>query len=832
MKGRKLWIAALMAALVILLVPSALAQVGVEAEMGYENAITYLAAMPLRVRLTNDGADAELTVAVNLTRSQTEYDRYEYPVTLASGAEMRLTLPVRVTYKQAEYTVEVWQEGQLIASRAVKPQQVISPSTLLVGLLSDQPQSLRYLNINENNDQLMRGEYWQTLALDRDSFPDSLEMLRAFRILAVDGFDVTALSAAQQTALRQWLREGGIVILGGGAGASASLRGFGALNGITAQSPWQEPRVDAALRDALAGGQFGLNVQEQLSAPSLLATLIGGSGTVAEISGKPLLDRCAVGKGVVYTAAFSLSERPLSAWGGMTGLWQRLLLTYDQGLYTRIAREQQDYYSIYNSGDQYIDTWLLRQMPLSNPDPVWAVAAIIAAAVLLSGLGSYFVLKRLDKREWMWITVPALSLGCAVIILALSRGMGLNKPALAAYSTVKVDAQGNASLTMRGGVASAAREPMRVSALEDAELSVGNMDYYYFNDEDAEKAQPRLRYTYTYGDIMTLTMPASAPWDVRLVNVKPAEQPECPVSASIWWEEDGLHGLVINGSSYTLAPGFVATNLGYCSVPELLPGASAQVAILENPNREKNSEGPNVYDGELVTAGTASLYDILQAAVYPPYGESYVNSEDPAVGLRRNLVETCHTDWGEYAVFHYVSFTDQVGVPALMVDGKRVDRVACETVVDTQMTYQPVGKDGLVRVTQGMIPAYNAELDAAGAPRSTGQQLENYSYFVLRDEPVVCFALGEIAGVRLEDLTLEKISLQCESYGSQPKLWLYGPEGWTAVSYSGFPAALDMKLVQSCLDAEGRLFLRFSPGSGGANNEIYNPALTLEGRVK
>ena len=87
MKGRKLWIAALMAALVILLVPSALAQVGVEAEMGYENAITYLAAMPLRVRLTNDGADAELTVAVNLTRSQTEYDRYEYPVTLASGAE-------------------------------------------------------------------------------------------------------------------------------------------------------------------------------------------------------------------------------------------------------------------------------------------------------------------------------------------------------------------------------------------------------------------------------------------------------------------------------------------------------------------------------------------------------------------------------------------------------------------------------------------------------------------------------------------------------------------------------------------------------------------------
>lgn len=33
---------------------------------------------------------------------------------------------------------------------------------MLVGVLSDSPQTLSYLNIGTANDQLMRGEVWQT----------------------------------------------------------------------------------------------------------------------------------------------------------------------------------------------------------------------------------------------------------------------------------------------------------------------------------------------------------------------------------------------------------------------------------------------------------------------------------------------------------------------------------------------------------------------------------------------------------------------------------------------------------------------------------------------
>ena len=181
---------ALIAVLCLLLcTASALADGGVtvSADFGYDGAVTYLSAMPLRVTLKNDGADAELTVAIDVDRSSSEYDTYEYPVSLASGAEKQLMIPITLNYKQKSYTVRVTGKDGLIASVPITLKKVLAPSTMLVGVLSDSPQTLSYLNIGTANDQLMRGEVWQTITLTQDTFPDSYELMRAFSFLAVDG---------------------------------------------------------------------------------------------------------------------------------------------------------------------------------------------------------------------------------------------------------------------------------------------------------------------------------------------------------------------------------------------------------------------------------------------------------------------------------------------------------------------------------------------------------------------------------------------------------------------------------------------------------------------
>ena len=834
-QNRLKWIcAAALTALLLLCAAQAQPAVTVEAEMGYENTVAFISAMPLRVRLKNEGSDAELTVAVNLTRSMYEYDRCEYPVALAGGAEMNLTLPVNITFKQAAYTVEVLAGGDVIASAEVKPQKTLAPDTLLVGLLCDQPQALRYLNVNSANDTLMRGETWQTLALSRETFPESAELLRAFRILAIDGFDISTLSVSQQSALRQWLRGGGTVIVGGGASAAVSGKAFSTLTGITALTPAPAQRVDSALLSALEGGSFSFTAKDRVNGAVMLSELNGAANPVAALNGKTLIDRCPVDAGAVYTCAFSLSERPLSAWSGLSGYWQRLLLTVDQARYQRTVSDLQNYYN-WNQ-NQYVDTWLLRQLPVDNPDNVLLAVLVIVAMILLTGIGSYLILKKLDRREWMWLTVPALSLIGAALTVAISGSMRLNKPVAAAYAVMQVDEKGTASMTIRAGIAGAGREPLRLSA-SGSTLSPGgdNYGYYIDDDEQAEKAQPRLRYTYTYGEGMTLTLPQAAAWDVRALTITPDQTPACPVAAAIWWEEDGLHGEIVNGSDLTMQPGYVVTSLGYCRVPELLPGQKHAFSIVSNPDRQPDPDnGEAVYEGEIVSGSYVSVYTILDAAIWP---ESHGNGradQDPDLVRTRNLIEACRNNWGEFNVFRYVTFSDEIAPPALTLNGAPVERTAFEAAIDVKFSYRAVGESGIVKLTRGMIPAYAGTANAGQAPVSTGDALQDYAYFDLRSDPVICFALGEVAGLDLDAIDLEKAAFTCESYGATPRVQLYNASTgrWQELSFSSFPVNIDGETLKNCLDGEGRLFVRLGGGSAHGGSEIYNPALTLEGRVK
>ena len=822
---------------VLLLMCCALAQanIAVEAQIGYENAVTYLTDMPLRVRLRNDGGDADLTVAVNLTRSRVAYDRYEYPIRLAGGAEMNLTLPINIGFKQPSYTVEVLEGNTLVASCEAKPQKTISPDTLLVGLLSDAPQSLRYLNINASSDPLTRGENWQTLALDANSFPENIELLRAFRILAVDGFDVASLSSAQQAALRQWLQEGGIVILGGGASASVAGKAFAPITGVMPGQPYQAMGVDQALVNALADGAFGFTAKDKLPGTVLLTELSGGANPVASLDGKTLIDRCQVGSGVVYTCAFSLTERPLSSWSGLAGYWQRMLLTCDRVAYQRVISDLRNYY---NQNEQYVDTWLLRQIPVDNTDNVALTVGLIAGFVLLSGVGSYLILKKLDKREWMWVTVPVLSIVSAVLTVAISSGMQLNKPMAAAYAVVRVEPEGDIDTDIMMGIASANKNAMRVTVEDAQQVKPGTSDYgYYIDDEElTENIQPQLRYTYTYGDGKTLTLPKAPAWDVQTVIVKPEETAALPVSASIWWEEDGLHGEIVNASDQALTPGYVITDLGYCSVPELLPGTTHSFAILKNPDRKIDPNAVEIYEGEILndTNSYAGLYSIMDAAVWPEKKGVSQDSSDAEGTLRRNIMEVCRNGWSSYSNFHYITFGDQLIQPAVSINGEKVARMACLTAVDVKLSYRAVSEKGLVKLTRGMVPTYSCDVGDDMIPHSSGMHMSDYAYVALRDDPVICFALGESGLQDLNGITISSAEFSCESYGGMPRVWLYRMDTaqWEELQFSSFPAAIDADLLARCLDDRGQLFVRLGMRQGSSTEEVYNPSLTLEGRVK
>ena len=62
----------------------------VDADIGYEGAITFVRTLPVNVRITNSGADASGCIAVDVNRSQSDYDRYEWPLSIAAGSTLEV----------------------------------------------------------------------------------------------------------------------------------------------------------------------------------------------------------------------------------------------------------------------------------------------------------------------------------------------------------------------------------------------------------------------------------------------------------------------------------------------------------------------------------------------------------------------------------------------------------------------------------------------------------------------------------------------------------------------------------------------------------------------
>lgn len=207
-----------------------------EATIGYDGVMTYGKCIPLRIRLENPSQDVTATVAVNIHTSRDMFDRYEMPVSLAANEAKELCIPVRVGGRQETFTVEVWDGDEKCCTVNAYPAQVVNPAAMLVGVLTPTPEKLSYMNIDTTTDGLLRSEYMQTVPLTAETFPDTAELLSSFGMLAVDSFDVRQLNGNQRTALKDWLKEGHILLLGGGAQASAAWPAFASHTGLAAGS--------------------------------------------------------------------------------------------------------------------------------------------------------------------------------------------------------------------------------------------------------------------------------------------------------------------------------------------------------------------------------------------------------------------------------------------------------------------------------------------------------------------------------------------------------------------------------------------------------------------
>ncbi|HEY0733554.1 MAG TPA: hypothetical protein VGD69_01505 [Herpetosiphonaceae bacterium] len=336
---------------------------------------------PVVVTISNSGPDVNATLSVAFRGASTAYRQ---PVDLPSGANKRLVVPVisgSDNFGNTRLDVTLRDGTRVIRTESVMAKP-IGIGWNVIGVISNEDGALAELSTFEERN----ASPTSLVRLKGTELPDRVEMLQALDALFVQAVDTTAWTEQQRQVLRAWIDSGGQLIVGGdermtrgladllpaavaGAGSPSNLQGLKAAGWALRDNERQVPLLQLAPADGAR----------------VVAT---GEG------GQPLIVRRAFGAGSIIQTAFDLQV--LRDVGNPVGLWVSLLsLNQEQMSLSESLRNQG--FSILRES--------LRLPQLSFLSAL-GLFGFLSLYILIVGPINYLILRRFNRREWAYLTIP------------------------------------------------------------------------------------------------------------------------------------------------------------------------------------------------------------------------------------------------------------------------------------------------------------------------------------------------------------------------------------------------------------------------------------------
>lgn len=373
---------------------------------------------PISGVLTNTGEEfnGELQVKVYSDYYGDEemegpYSIYYQPVSLAKGAAKKIDLEINPEMITDYFEVTLVNEkGKTVFLENVAG-NAMSPDTVMIGVLSDNPSDLSYfsglkwIEVGDDEQRLQK-----TIYLDASTFPKKTYTLKNFQAIVIEDFDTTTLQETQINSLKEWIQGGGTLILGTGPNSQKVLGGLQELESFQIGGTTQIhsfPNLSQLLQD-----------QNSLQGDMMLSS-ITAKGMEERFSeqGHSITSRMSLGKGDILLHHFALSLSPVADNPNFIMALQNM---YSSELCLDV---QEDEYGVYRF--QNLQR-IAEDFPVLKSNMIYPILLSILIYVILIGPVLYFLLKKKDKREWGWAIIPCLSLFFMGVIFIMSRNSQYN----------------------------------------------------------------------------------------------------------------------------------------------------------------------------------------------------------------------------------------------------------------------------------------------------------------------------------------------------------------------------------------------------------------------
>ncbi len=479
--------------------------------------------------------------------------RFGTPVELATGSRKEYLLYALPPTFGGNMTVELV-TGDTQVAKATVAIALHDQSQLVVGVVAENPgRIVGQLDLLPSQN----GSPATIVPLLPADLPERLQAWAALDRLVWQDQDAAALTPGQLTALRGWIAGGGrLVIVGGTAGADV-LTAFP--DDLLPYRPTTVLDVDPSVLRPVLGG---------LPASATTLTALAGElarGRALATSGDRVIAAdMTYGTGSVTILGFDPATSWIAegdAWDAP--LWRRLLPNRAGG-------------NVSLTDDQTI-VGAVSNLPSLALPPIGGLLVLLVGYILLIGPVNYLLLRWLDRREWAWVTVPALIVVFAVGAFGFGALLRGSDVIVHEVAIVRGAAGTDQAVTQSYlGIFSPSRATFQLRVAGNALLAApmnGEMFGTPASGLDVIEGDPsRIRdLAVGYGSLRTVRAEAQTTGPT--------------VDTSLRLENGRVVGTITNRSERTLVAPALAFGASSVTLGDLAPGATADVslALAANP---------------------------------------------------------------------------------------------------------------------------------------------------------------------------------------------------------------------------------------------------------
>lgn len=531
----------------------------------------------IQVNIENLGADWEGTARLKVDEEYRSSAAYDTMISLPQGSKKQFVVKVPVdSMEDTDGTVMVTlldKKGNKAAEAEFKRLLTGEGDYLFLGILSDEYSALTYLDMGGEELYFYGDDY--PIKIEEIQQGSLVDVLDSLDILVIDTYNTEILTEDELNALELWNYDGGVLLIGTGAYAEDTLKGF------------EDRYLEISCGQVHAAGEADFYMHSDYMNWSLLslAELRDEYNQYNQQYFSGVMTR-SVGDGAVAVVPYALTELVTMDDSFYDGFDQE---SFVMNLLDESCNDASARYSGYLGYSYSNNAYALRNLlgmigNSNNPMQFGILKVIVVLYVIFVGPVLYLILRVMKKRELYWVAVPLTALMGIMLIFFAGRGFEVVDTRVYSVTTQNLSNKGESKTFLYCYDASHEEWDLKLAdgfdyvgayQNDNYNYDYGDDNYYYHMKQEGEEryfgANPNGNFEdcYFYAG----------------KEVGNAENIGSIVSQGVFWDLSGIQGTVTNNTGYDFRYYAVVVNDTLCVYEGLKAGETHNLAEQKVLNR-------------------------------------------------------------------------------------------------------------------------------------------------------------------------------------------------------------------------------------------------------